>query len=418
MQHHSPIVDRLAPKAARFATENFVLPEELERLQKVDGVGATEATVFYAARILEVLSADALRRVGLKPDDNVFANLVLLETFNLLPIATRSWSHALRRLGNQARHIQARIGPDDAVSARLFVERCLHWFFCVFRHGDCLPRLATDDGPLLVDTSEGLVGLLQAVEAWAFDPAAPPPGAWLDDDRVCHGSGVLPALIAEILIERDDAALAGRVLDRALQRFPHHPRLCQLKGLSLKRNSQLDDAREWLEPLQRRFPNDEETTGITGGLFKALWLRDGHRHQLERCHALYQHGWKQSQRENAYLGINAATTALWLGRVDEARKTADKVRQLLQERRDDYIACTGESGFAFDFWDEVTLAEAELLSGDPPSAHRRYCIAFARHGSKRGSIAVCRDQLKKNLSALGVSLTVDDFPFQSDSPGP
>jgi hypothetical protein len=410
-------ISRLARKAADFSTEHFALRDELERLQKVDEVGATEATVFYAARILEVLAADALRRVGLKPDDNVFANLVVLETFNLLPVATRSWSHALRRLGNQARHIQARIEPDDGVIARLFVERYLHWFFCVFRHGLRLPKLTGDDGPLLVDPSEALVGLLNAVEVWAFDPSAPAPRDWLDDEHVYHGTGVLPSLIAEISIERGDTATAGRALDGGLKRFPHNVRLCQLKGLALKRSGRLDDAREWLEPLHHRYRNDEETSGILGGVFKALWLRDRHRHQLERCHALYQHGWKRSDLKNAYLGINAAATSLWLARTDDSRDTAEVVRQFLESRRRDYLAHTGEHDFTFDFWDEVTLAEAELLSGNPSAARRRYNDAFARHSEKSGSIGVCREQLAQNLSVLDASLTIDRLLSQRDTPG-
>jgi tetratricopeptide (TPR) repeat protein len=421
MSRSNPIADRLTSPVADFTAGHFVLSEELNRLQSVSEVGAMEATVFYAARILEALAAEALRRVGLKPHENLYANQVVLEMFDLLPTATRYWSHALRRLGNQVRHIQARIGPDDATVAALLAERCLQWYFCVFPHGTILPRLTNDEGPLFADLPEPLVALWQTVERWAVDPKAPLPEAALDEEGLFHATSALPALVAEVLINRDNLPGAERLLDRALKHFGIHEavRLSQLKCLVLSRRGDLDEARERLERLRRQFPSEEETAGILGGVFKRLWQRDGRRHDLVRCHRAYQSGWEQSKFGNAYLGINVASTALWLGQTDEARQSAETVRQLLRDRASDYRAHTREKDFAYSFWDEMTLAEAELVAGDLSAARIAYRHAFERHsGAQQGNVPVCRKQLGELLQALGITLTVEEFLSQSDSPAP
>src|SRR5437764_15081333 len=93
----STYLERLDPAVAGWSTPQFVLRDNLERLGRVHGVDAPEATIFYAARILEALAAAALGTVGLEPSSNVFSNLDALQQFNLIPTSTRYWAHALRR---------------------------------------------------------------------------------------------------------------------------------------------------------------------------------------------------------------------------------------------------------------------------------------------------------------------------------
>ncbi len=67
---------------------------DLRSLVEVRRAAAWEAVVFYAARILEVLTAEALEAVELPADPNSFHNLDLLQQYNLIPTTTRYWAHA------------------------------------------------------------------------------------------------------------------------------------------------------------------------------------------------------------------------------------------------------------------------------------------------------------------------------------
>ncbi len=166
---HDPTT-RPWPEVRGFAAGPFLLLDDLERLHRVQQAGASEAVVFYCARVLEALTADALRRVNLEASPNVFANLDTLQQFNLMQTPTLSWAHALRRLGNLVRHIQRRLRPEDAEVSALFVERCLEWFFCRFRyrpHGD-LQRITVDDGPLALTAGTELRPLMVALDAGDF----------------------------------------------------------------------------------------------------------------------------------------------------------------------------------------------------------------------------------------------------------
>src|SRR5687768_7704395 len=92
------ILDQLRPEVLTYSGGHYVLRNDLEMLSRVYQAGAPEATIFYAARILEVLAADALKKAGLPVSSTPLPNLATLADFNLIPTATRYWAHALRRL--------------------------------------------------------------------------------------------------------------------------------------------------------------------------------------------------------------------------------------------------------------------------------------------------------------------------------
>ncbi len=218
---HDPTA-RLAPEVRGFAAGPFLLLDDLERLHHVQQAGASEAAVFYCARILEALTADALRRVNLEASPNVFANLDTLQQFNLMQTPTLSWAHALRRMGNLVRHIQRRVRPEDAEVSALFVERCLEWFFCRFRYRPHagLRRITVDDGPLALTAGTELRPLMVALDAgelrrnkWG--------GAFLR-------APALPATAAEMLLDRKEHDEARRLLEAALGESPDDLRLNQM----------------------------------------------------------------------------------------------------------------------------------------------------------------------------------------------
>jgi len=400
---HDPTT-RLAPEVRGFAAGPFLLLDDLERLHRVQQAGAPEAAVFYCARVLEVLTADALRRVNLEASPNVFANLDTLQQFNLMQTPTLSWAHALRRLGNLVRHIQRRVRPEDAEVSALFVERCLEWFFCRFRyrpHGD-LRRITVDEGPLALTAGTELRPLMVALDAGDFKRHKWG-GAFLR-------APALPATAAEMLLDRQVYDEARRLLEAALGESPDDLRLNQLMGLYFSRTGNLQEALRRLEPLHARFLDDGETAGITAGVYKRLWKSDKSDGEwLARSHRAYRHGWDVSRQSNAYLGVNAATTSLWMGRPEDARQIAAAVRRLLQRRGAALAKHTSDPDLALNYWDQVTLAEAQVLLGEYAAARAAYVEAFTKHPEYHDNIAVSRGQLGDLLQALGAACGAEEF---------
>lgn len=393
----------------------FALGEELRSLRCVLQIGAAEAEIFYAARILEVLSADALQAISLPATPNAFANLNVLQQLNLLPQTTSYWAHALRRTGNAVRHIQRHVNRDDAELAVLFLERWLGWFFVAYAHGPRLPDLSPG-GLCLHDSADPATRLLLlTLEQGAFNP-----DTLLDsttpNSAAVRRSPTLPAVAGDLLLERGDPEAARRIALAALEWFPGDLRLRQLVGLSYSRQKDLEQARRWLEPLLERSRDDEETIGITAGLFKRLAETRDDSAWLARAHRGYLHGWACSRHSNAYLGINAASTALLLGHSALAQELAGGVRDLLQLRLARLGGTSANASTVLGYWDSVTLAEAHLLLRDFEAARWSYREAFARQPSLRGSVEVTRQQLARLLRLLAGGSDVDAFLCEDASP--
>jgi tetratricopeptide (TPR) repeat protein len=414
---HGNLSERLVGEVLRFATPQFKLGPDLFNLAKVWAVGAPEATVFYCARTLEALASEALRTARLTPSPNAFSNLELLEYFHLLPMTTLQWAHGLRRIGNDVRHIRRAITAHDADMALLFTERWLEWFFRHFRLGRCLPSLTGDGQPIGLCPHQELYDLILALENPQFElqPLV---------DRLCGPRGEeylkaasVPAILAERCLDRKFLEAAHTILVSALERFPDDLRLRQLMGLYWSRTKELDCAIACLEPLAAQFPEDDETVGILAGVHKRKWLADtAQRAFLEKSHRAYRDGWKRSKKTNTYLGINAATTALWLRRGAESRQLARDVRAVLHARTRVLEAQHFDPESVFTYWDVATLAESELLLGELAEARRVYQKAFDSYPELCDPIEVTRAQAVKIGQEMGVSFRPEARP--EVRPGP
>jgi tetratricopeptide (TPR) repeat protein len=212
-----------------------------------------------------------------------------------------------------------------------------------------------------------------------------------------------------MLLARPDHASALTVLKAGLTAFPHDMRLRQLMGLYCSRTGEFDEALKCLVTLLPQFPEEDETLGILAGVYKRLWQRDADHEQLVRCHQAYRKGWKRSRGTNAYLGINAATTALWLGQLAESRQLADKVRTVLHNRIESLVRHGGERASVLTFWDQVTLAEAELLLGQSDAARPLYQHAHTQFADLQENIAVSKRQAVAILRSLGLNEEADSF---------
>lgn len=407
----SEFLHRLSPEVTAFTRTPFSLKDDLERLDKVARARAPEAAILYCSRILEALTGAALDAAGLPSVMQVAADLDTLHAFSLTPTATHYWAHSLRRAGNDARHIRRRLEPGDADLALVFLDRWLHWFFCHFRRPAVLLHLTTDARSLWSVHPE-LHGWVLALEAAGFPaPEVLTLAAAGGASPVWLHSPALPAALAERLLDHNRSGDAWHVIEAALHKFPRDLRLHQLKGLYLSRTGRPKEAVAVLEPLREwnvRDPEDFETHGLLGGAYKRLWIGEGHDHWLEKCHRAYASGWKNVRDTNPYLGINAASTALWLDRGTESRQHATQVRQLLRDR-EAALARRGDPSWVLGYWDQVTLAEAELLLGNLPAARDLYARAFAQHARDQGSIAVTREQALRNLKAMGLGHEASAF---------
>jgi tetratricopeptide (TPR) repeat protein len=395
---------RLAKEVLEYASPSFVLKDDLRLLVAVNRVGAPEAVILYCARILDTLTGDALRRVGQTPSVNIFSNLQVLEQLNRIGSVARYWAHAVRRLGNVVRHIHRRIDPDEAVLSSLFTEGCLEWFFCDFSHGHRLKGLTRDAGPL------GLVGghefrahmtslkKLHAADAVPHEHLNP---AAVESDPRFFSTPVLAAILGEIRLSRNELEHAFRVLDAGLAKFPNDVRLRQLMGLHWSRKLEFEKALTWLEPLFDRSDADDETVGITAGVYKRMWEADRtNQHALEKSHRAYRDAWKNSGKKNTYLGINCAMTSLCRGRVEDARRQAKEVEEVLNARVAAAPPGPGDPCLTLSFWDQVTLAEARALQGDLIDAQRNYDSAFAAYADRHGDIEVSRRQMSEILRMM------------------
>jgi hypothetical protein len=395
-----PLLEVFHPRVRAFRAADYALESDLGWLDRLRALGAAEGIVLYCVRILEVLAREAVAALFV-PGERLADNLNLLHDYDWLPGAALRPLHRLRALGNDARHALRPLSRHDAELGYGIVLRALHWYFCEFRHGPRLRTLTVHNGPLETLLPASVADLLERLDA-QLDEAAFLDSLRLDQpDPEVLLSPLVPALLVETLLGRSRLDEARRVLRAALDRFGSDPRLRQLQGLYLSRSGDLAQARACLEAIPTTgTPADEETLGILAGVVKRQWqARPKDRATLTRCQQLYRQGWERSQARNPYLGINAATTALWNRQPGVARALAEQVRALLEGRQ--RCLAQGEDARGLSYWDEVTLAEACLLLDDREQARRHYRAACTRHAAQVDNIRVSREQARAILQALG-----------------
>ena len=249
----------MAPDVAGYTSGHFLLKDELDHLARVYRLGASEAVIFYSARILEALAADALKAVRLPVSSNVFDNLETLQNYDLIPQTTRYWAHTLRRSGNLVRHLHGKVELQDAELSALLLERWLNWFFCGFRFGRLLPSLGEGWKVLALHASMETRRLLEMLDDPGFEPRTlmAPGGEGIDPGLL--RTPALSAVLIEMLLDRGEHDEAQHMLNRALDKFPDDLRLRQLRGLHYSRTGQLREAIAYLEPLLSLYRDDDET---------------------------------------------------------------------------------------------------------------------------------------------------------------
>lgn len=410
----SPRLEHVLPEVLAFESDGFHLGNDLRHLASVRCIEAPEAAIFYAARILEALSGAALERIGATPSANAFANLQYLESLNLLAGPMRYWAHGLRRLGNEVRHIHRLIPSGEDEVAALYLERWLSWFFLDFKRGPKCARLTLEDRAVLPGHDGAYMELIAKVEAGS-QPAGEAAKS-LDPlllERLVRAPSIACAWI-EDMIGRKHLQEAEVLLQDVISRTSDTLRLVQLQAvIHNRRADEAEKARKkdvalaeteksiaLLTPLAGSAGGGESTAGVLGGAWKRKANLLSDKQALEKSFKLYRDGFRQLKQQSAYLGVNVASVALLLGRAEEARETAQIVVTLLREREKVRLGLGADAPPA-DYWDAVSLAEAQLLTGDVAGAMAAYAAALAGYKDRRSDINSSQVQARRILQVLG-----------------
>jgi len=186
-------------------------------------------------------------------------------------------------------------------------------------------------------------------------------------------------------------------LAEGLAAFPGDVRLRQLLALALARSGAGAAAIPVLESLRREGHADEETLGLLARAFKDLAAEAAtpaeRRRHLEAAFAHYAEAHRLSS--GIWTGINAATTALLLGR----REDADTLARAVRDRclRDE----AADGRLAADYWHLATLAESHLILRDWRAAETEYARAAAAGAARPADRASTRRNARLIVQELG-----------------
>jgi class 3 adenylate cyclase len=191
--------------------------------------------------------------------------------------------------------------------------------------------------------------------------------------------------------------VAYDTLADGLAAFPGDARLRQLLALALARSGASRAAIPILEALRGEGHVDEETIGLLARAHKDLWSEGGapdeRRAHLQAAHNFYAEAHRLSG--GIWSGINAATTALLLGRRDDAATLARSVRDRCLKDE------AGDPSCATNYWHLATLAEAHLILGEWSEAEAAYARATEVGRGRPADTASTRRNARLILGELG-----------------
>jgi len=201
---------------------------------------------------------------------------------------------------------------------------------------------------------------------------------------------LLPCAAAEALLRLGRYAESVSILRPLQDQYPSSLRIGQLLATALHRHGEFDEARTILAHLYELGSRDAETLGLYARICMQQYRSHGKSVDLEMAQSLYREGFDRFPNDY-YLGINAASTSILLGSVEDAHRFAERVVDIIDEtpRR--------------DFWLQVTRAEAELILGRYKSAANAYRLAVETNPTALGSHVSTWMQATKLMESLGAS---------------
>jgi len=157
-----------------------------------------------------------------------------------------------------------------------------------------------------------------------------------------------------------------------------HERVDQLLALSLSKSGSPEDALAQLDLTYRRNPNDPETAGILGGIYKELFKK-----HLDSKYAVLSRDTYVKNftvTKSSYTGINAATMSAIAGKAMQGREIANSVIALIDES-------------TAGFWELATLGEAYLLIKNRDRCVEYYVKARQLAANDWGKVISVHNQL-------------------------
>ncbi len=155
-------------------------------------------------------------------------------------------------------------------------------------------------------------------------------------------------------------------------------RVKQLYSLSLSKCGLPEAAMQYLEPVYKEFPDDPETAGILGGIYKEIFIKTKNQRFAVLSKDTYLKNFYTTK--SFYTGINAATMSAISGQSKQGQQIASEVIAQLE----------GSPG---NFWELATLAEAWLISKDRLKAKEYYLKARDLVTTDWGKINTIYNQL-------------------------
>ena len=181
----------------------------------------------------------------------------------------------------------------------------------------------------------------------------------------------------EDLIRLGHYAQARTYAKELLAADPNH-RVQQLYALSLSKSGVPEAAQEYLESIVKNHPDDPETMGILGGIYKELFKKNQSPKYAVLARDTYAKNFELTK--NYYTGINAATMSTLAGQGQRGKEIAKQVLQVLRDPEN-------------DFWETVTQAEAYLLVKEKAKAEESYRHARKLAAADWGKINSVYNQL-------------------------
>ena len=361
---------------------SYRLGEEVDRAWRAAGLGLAEAAVFHAARLLEGIFRTASRRLdlGIKTQET-HSCIEALAGARVLDEPTRIAAHALRRAGNDVRHVQRSLGGEEHWVVLAFARLIVEWYGSRFSGG---MRLADTDLKLPPTRYDLLIRrLLRCSTREQMNDILPE----------LRSSLKLAPILASVTIEKAiDFQLwdeAEKLILRAGQLESRNRRTLELKALLYSRKGQPERAIDLLGTLKIR-PFDDELSGILAGAHKRIWMQRGNALHLHKATNLYMHAWNSSGLP--YVGINAAACQSWCGNTTEARSIATRVIRVLGQQASHWPE-DGDKLQNWDFYSLATMAEALLLCGNLKEAHQWEKHALARGHDSGAPVKVFTAQM-------------------------
>lgn len=196
--------------------------------------------------------------------------------------------------------------------------------------------------------------------------------------------------LARRFLELGDNYLASEVADEAEEFFGDDVPLILTRALATARCGAPQAAQELLRRKERILRDATEAKSLLARTFKDLWKSSGEEHYLRESFELYHLDYTTTKGDRTFPGVNAASMALFLGRVEDARRIARDVLTVLRGKPD-----------ATGYWDRVTVAECLLVDGQIDHARTAYAEAAGAGNVAHAHLATTRAQARLLLRQLG-----------------